>query len=159
MTAGLNDDNREEWQIVDPDDAEGIIGWRLTLVEEMDGLVLQAYDEGDTVMDSLVVEPYLLSAYALTFKQAAYHERAGSSAVATDTSWNRVINPFDDHIEVEYYMERVEEGLYELGTREVGNGRPRIQIPAPYLKAFAETFKDVKEYYREWVLGDSDSEL
>ena len=54
MSGGLNENNREEWQIVGPDDENGIVGWRVTLVEETDGLLLEAYDEEDLVWNSLV---------------------------------------------------------------------------------------------------------
>lgn len=74
---GLNEDNREEWQIVDSDDENGVLGWRVILVEETDGLFLEAYDEDVRRLDSLVLEPYLLDAYILTFKQAAYHTEKG----------------------------------------------------------------------------------
>lgn len=47
MSGGLNEDNREEWQIVEPDDENGVLGWRVILVEETDGLFLEAHDEDD----------------------------------------------------------------------------------------------------------------
>jgi len=68
MSGGLNEDDREEWQIVEPDDENGVLGWRVILVEETDGLFLEAHDEDDRRLDSLVLEPYLLNAYILTFK-------------------------------------------------------------------------------------------
>ena len=55
MSGGLNDNNREEWKIVEPDDENGIIGWRVTFVEETDGLLLEAYDEEDRVWDFIDV--------------------------------------------------------------------------------------------------------
>lgn len=159
MSGGLNENNREVWQIVEPDDENGIIGWRVTLVEETDGLLLEAYDEDDHVWDSLVLEPYLLDAYLLTFKQAAYHAEQVldlSWDERNDHDWERVLNPFDELVEVEYYMTFVEEGLYELGTRFEGETQSRVEIGDVWLKDFIDAFDDVKGYYQNWVLGESE---
>ncbi|NUB91688.1 hypothetical protein HT576_11750 [Haloterrigena sp. SYSU A121-1] len=159
MSGGLNEDNREEWQIVEPDDENGVLGWRVILVEETDGLFLEAHDKDDRRLDSLVLEPYLLGAYVLTFKQAAYHTEKGEDLPwdeQNDREWERVLNPFDEHIGVEYYMEFVEAGVYELGTRDAGKVESRVEIGAPWLEDFIEVFEDVEGYYRDWVLADSE---
>ena len=159
MSGGLNDNNREEWQIVKPDDENGIIGWRVTLIEETDGLLLKAYDEEDRVWESLVLEPYLLDAYLLTFKQAAYHAERSLELTLDelkDCDWERILNPFDELIEVEYYMILVQEGLYELGTRLDGEMQSRVQIGDIWLTDFIDVFEDVQGYYQNWVLGESE---
>jgi len=73
--------------------------------------------------------------------------------------WERVLNPFDEHIGVEYYMAFVEAGLYELGTRDEHQVQSRVQIGAPWLRDFIEVFEDVEGYYRDWVLGDSEPQV
>jgi hypothetical protein len=155
MTAGLNDDNREEWQIVDPDDANGVLGWRLTLVDESKAFSLQAHDESGDVAESFLIEPYLLSAWALTFKQAATHEER-EPAQTGELRWQRVINPFEEDTAVEYSMQRVEGGLYELGGRVDGDLVERVQIEAANLLAFPAAFEEAQDYFREWVGGESD---
>lgn len=160
MNAGLNENDREEWQIVEPDDENGIFGWRIILVEESDGLLLEAHDEDGGQFDSLVLEPYLLDAIILSFKQAVYHTEQGEDLSwdeQNDREWERVLNPLDEFIGSKYYLKFVEAGLYELGTRDGGQVGSRIQIGASCLRDFIEVFEDVEAYYRDWVLGDSET--
>ena len=159
MNAGLNENGREEWQIVEPDDENGILGWRVTLVEEDDGLFLEAHDEGDGQLDSIVLEPHLLDAYILSFKQALYHTEQGEDLPWDERNarqWERVLNPLDEFIGSKYYLKFVEAGLYELGIRDEGHVGSRIQIGAPFLGDFVSVFEAVEAYYRDWVLGDSE---
>jgi hypothetical protein len=156
MSGGLDENDREQWVITEPADVHH--GWRVTLVEEADGLYLEAYDENGQRLDSLVLEPYLLDAYVLTFKQAAYHSEEVDKLPREEQAneqWERVLNPFDDEIGVEYYMTYVDSGLYELGTRDEEGVEDRVQISAAWLVDFARVLSEVNRYYHDWVLGDS----
>lgn len=162
MSGGLNEDNWEEWQIVEPDDENHILGWRVILIEETDGLFLETHDENDRRLDSLVLEPYLLDAYILSFKQAVYHTEQGEDLPwdeRNDRDWERVLNPLDEFIGPQYYLKYVEAGLYELGTRLDGQIDNRVQIEAPWLTDFIDAFEHVESYYRDWVLGDAEPEV
>lgn len=167
MSGGLNEDSREEWQIVKPDDENVVLGWRVTFVEETDALYLEGHEEDGQCLDSHVLEPYLLDAYVLGFKQAVYHVERGediSWEELNDQEWERVLNPLDKGAE-QHYMKFVEAGLYELGTRDTDRLPDedqvfsRVQIREPWLVDFVKTFEDVEQYYREWVLGEPETPM
>ncbi|MDG5778250.1 hypothetical protein QA599_17495 [Haloarculaceae archaeon H-GB1-1] len=155
MKSGLNDNNREEWQIVKPDEAH-IDGWRLIYVAESDGLFLEAYDEEDNRIDSLILEPYLLDEYILAFKQAAYHLNGEGypNQEYSERPWEVILNPYDDEICVDYYMKFVCVGLYEVGIRELGELSSRVQLDGVRLPHFIEVLEDAKRYYEEWEIGN-----